>query len=328
MQGGRVVGKGHHERAGGAHAEVAALNEAGATGAGATLYVTLEPCCFYGRTPPCVDLICASGISRVVCAMRDPDRRASGQGIELLRRAGVEVRVGVLEPEAKQLNAFYVKHRTTGLPFVILKLAQSLDGRIATTSGRGAWITGEASRRRAHLLRSRVDAVLVGAGTVAADDPRLTVRMAEGSDPTRILVDSALRTPPGARIFGPGRTIVARIDGAGDERLKGLQGLGAEVWDLPSADGRVDLQALMAELGRRDFLSVMIEGGSKVAASALKAGIVDQVHIFIAPLVIGSGIPSIGDLQVERVDEAVRLANSKVERIGEDLLYIADVVRP
>ena len=323
-----VIGQGFHERAGGPHAEVGALDEAGDRAAGATLYVTLEPCSHHGRTPPCADLILARGVCRVVCAMADPDPRVSGRGIERLRRAGVEVTVGVLEAEARRLNAFYVKHRTTGLPFVILKLAQSLDGRIATASGDSRWITGEAARGRAHLLRSRVDAVLVGVGTVLADDPLLTVRGVAGRDPARIVVDSALRTPASARVLGPGRAIVATTEGADEGRARKLRERGAEVWRLPSAEGRVDLRALMAELGRQGFLSVMVEGGAAVAASALKAGLVDQAQVFIAPRVIGAGLGAIGDLRVEKVAEGLRLTDVEIERVGDDLLYMARVVSP
>lgn len=323
---GVVVGRGFHAQAGGPHAEVGAFDEAGDRAAGATLYVTLEPCSHHGRTPPCADLILSRGISRVVCAMVDPDPRVSGRGIERLRKAGVEVTVGVLEAEARRLNAFYVKHRTTGLPFVILKLAQSLDGRIATASGDSRWITGEAARDRAHLLRSRVDAVLVGVGTVIADDPRLTVRRVAGRDPARVVVDSALRIPGMARAFGPGRTIVATTEGADEGRARKLRERGAEVWRLPSTAGRVDLRALMAELGRQGFLSVMIEGGAAVAASALKAGVVDQAQVFIAPRVIGAGLGAVGDLGIERVAEGIRLTDVEVEHVGDDLLYIASVV--
>ncbi len=322
---GTVVGRGFHAQIGGPHAEVGALDEAGDRAAGATLYVTLEPCSHHGRTPPCADLVLSRGISRVVCAMVDPDPLVSGRGIERLQKAGVEVMVGVLEAEARRLNAFYVKHRTTGLPFVILKLAQSLDGRIATAPGDSRWITGEAARSRAHLLRSRVDAVLVGVGTVIADDPMLTVRRVAGRDPARVIVDSALRIPASARVFGPGRTIVATTEGADEGRGRRLQEGGAEVWRLPSAEGRVDLRALMAELGRQGFLSVMIEGGAAVAASALKAGVVDQAQVFIAPRVIGAGLGAVGDLGIERVADSVRLTEVEVERVGEDLLYIASV---
>lgn len=323
---GAVVGRGFTQPVGGPHAEVEALDEAGGRAAGATLYVTLEPCSHHGRTPPCADLILSRGVPRVVCAMVDPDPRVSGRGIERLRRAGVEVAVGVLEVEARRRNAFYIKHRTTGLPFVILKLAQSLDGRIATASGDSRWITGEAARGRAHLLRSRVDGVLVGVGTVLADDPRLTVRRVAGRDPARIVVDSALRVPEMARVFGPGRTIVATTEVADEGRSRRLRERGAEVWRLPSAEGRVDLRALMAELGRQGFLSVVVEGGAAVAASALKAGLVDQAQVFIAPRVIGAGLGAVGDLGIEKVAEGVRLTDVEIERVGDDLLYTANVV--
>jgi diaminohydroxyphosphoribosylaminopyrimidine deaminase/5-amino-6-(5-phosphoribosylamino)uracil reductase len=325
VRGDEVVGRGFHERAGADHAEVGAIREAGERAAGAALYVTLEPCSHQGRTPPCVDRILSCGVSRVVCAIVDPDPRVSGRGVARLREAGLRVEVGLLEREARRLNAYYIKHRTTGLPFVILKWAQSLDGRIASVSGDSRWITGEAARGRAHGLRGRVDAVLVGAGTVLADDPRLTVRMVEGRDPARIVLDSALRVPVTARVFGPGRAIVAATERADEGQAGRLRERGVEVWRLPEVGGRVDLRELMAELGRRDFLSVMIEGGAEVAASALRSGIVDQVWAFVAPKLIGTGRGAIGELGVERVAEAFGLEEVEIERVGEDLLYTARV---
>jgi diaminohydroxyphosphoribosylaminopyrimidine deaminase / 5-amino-6-(5-phosphoribosylamino)uracil reductase len=325
VRGEEVVGRGFHERAGGDHAEVAAIREAGMRAAGATIYVTLEPCSHHGRTPPCVDRILSCGAARVVCAMTDPDPRVSGRGVAKLREAGLRVEVGLLEPEARRLNAFYIKHRTAGLPFVILKWAQSLDGRIASASGDSRWITGEAARGRAHGLRARVDAVMVGAGTVLADDPRLTVRMAEGRDPARIVLDSALRVPVESRVFGPGRAIVAATGRADEERARRLGERGVEVWRLPEREGRVDLRALMAELGRRDFLSVMIEGGAEVAASALREGVVDQVWAFVAPALIGAGKGAIGELGVAKIADAFGLEEMEVERVGEDWLCVARV---
>ena len=327
VQGNVIVGRGTHERPGGPHAEVGAVEEAGNRAEGSTLYVNLEPCSSKGRTDPCVDLILSRRIATVVCAMVDPDPRVSGRGIERLREEGVQVTVGLMEAEAQRLNAFYVKHRTTGVPFVILKLAQTLDGRIATSAGDSRWITGEASRRQSHLFRSQVDGVIVGAGTVRADDPLLTVRHVPGTDPARIVVDSKLKTPPTARVFGRGRVIVATTEDADENRSRELEEGGAEIWRLPSADDRVDLRELMHHLGRRDFLSVMIEGGGTIATSALKAGIVDQVKIFIASKLIGGGVDSVGDLGIEKIADGIRLADVEIERIGEDILYTAMVDR-
>lgn len=325
VSGGKVVGQGVTQPVGGDHAEVGAIRQAGDRARGSTLYVTLEPCAHHGRTPPCVDLLLSTGVACVFCATTDPDGRVSGRGIERLRAAGIPVAVGLMEAEARRLNTYYIHHRITGFPFVVLKLAQSLDGRIAATSGDSKWITGGPARRRAHLLRAGVDAVLVGSGTVLADDPLLTVRMVDGRDPVRIVVDSALQTPENARILEPGRVIVATLEGADERAERRVRDRGAEVWRLPARDGRVDLRALLGELGRRDFLSVMIEGGGEVAASALRENLVDQVQIFIAPRLIGRGVPSVGDLGVSRVSEAVRLMNVEVEWVGDDLLYIANV---
>lgn len=323
--GGEVVGRGVTQPAGGHHAEVGAIRQAGDRALGATLYVTLEPCAHQGRTPPCVDLVLSSGVARVVCATADPDLRVSGRGIERLRAAGIPVAVGLLEAEAHRQNRYYIHHRITGLPYVVLKLAQSLDGRIAAASGDSKWVTGSPARRRVHLLRSRVDAVLVGVGTVVADDPALTVRTVDGRDPARVVVDSGLRIPEKARVLNPGRAIVACLESADEREERRVRARGADVWRLPARNGRVDLRSLLHELGRRDFLSVMIEGGGEVAASALREGLVDQVQVFLAPRLIGLGVPSVGDLAVALVSESVRLSDVEIERIGDDVLYLANV---
>ncbi|MCD6336540.1 MAG: bifunctional diaminohydroxyphosphoribosylaminopyrimidine deaminase/5-amino-6-(5-phosphoribosylamino)uracil reductase RibD [Candidatus Latescibacteria bacterium] len=319
---GRVVGEGYHRRAGESHAEVVALDRAGDLAQGATLYVSLEPCCHYGRTPPCVDRIIERGVSEVVCALIDPDPRVSGRGIEKLREAGIEARLGVLEEAARKTNEVYLKYITTGMPFVTLKLAQSLDGRIATSSGDSKWITGERARRFVHRLRSQVDAVMVGVETVIQDDPQLNVRWVKGKHPLKIVLDSRLRIPMAAQVFGGERTILATTERSSEEKRRLIE-KGAQVWILPEQDGHVDLTEVMRKAGREGITSILIEGGSKVATSAIKAGVVDKLLIFIAPKLIGAGTDAVGDLGIARIEEAIELEDVKLRKIGEDVLYRA-----
>jgi len=321
-----VVGEGHHERAGAPHAERVALGNAGQAARGADLYVTLEPCCHYGRTPPCTDAIIKAGIRRVIFASSDPDPRADGKGAQQLRAAGVEVVEGVLRGEADRLNEAYLKHKRTGRPFVTLKLAMSLDGKIATRAGDSRWVTGEAARRRVHEMRNTSDAVMVGVGTVLADDPRLTTRGIQGGrDAVRIVCDSRARTPPGAQIISQqseAPCLVAVTEGADQERLERLSAAGAEVLVLPGTKGRVNLDALSLALGDRDIMSVLLEGGGALAWSALDAGILDKVALFYAPMIIGGeeAIASVGGEGVERISDAFRLQDVTFDRLGGDLL--------
>lgn len=319
---GGVVGSGFHERAGGPHAEVVALDAAGDATKGATLYVTLEPCSHYGRTPPCADLIVDRSVARVVYAMADPNPVVAGRGAEKLRGAGIETTSDVLREEACRLNEAYIKHITTGTPFVTLKLAQTLDGKIATCTGDSKWITGIESRRRVHRLRAEVDAVLVGINTALTDDPMLTVRLVEGRDPLRMVLDSSLRLPPTARMLSAGRTVVVALEDSDPARARALQDRGAEIWAVSGPNGRPDLVALMREAGRREITSVLIEGGAEVAGSALRAGIVDRLMVFLAPKIIGAGRSAVADLGVSQISEALRVRDVEIERVGEDLLYI------
>ena len=318
---GVVAGRGYYREYGGRHAEPQALEEAGDRARGAELYVTLEPCCHQGSTPPCTDAIIASGIARVLVAMSDPDRRVSGKGIGRLRTAGIAVETGLLEAEARELNAAYVHHRETGRPFVLLKLAQTLDGRIATQNGHSQWITGEAARERVHLMRSRADAVLVGIGTVLADDPRLTVRHVDGRQPRRIVLDSQARTPLEARILnGEAPATVCVTDAAPAERIDGLKRAGAEVLVLPGGDGSIPLEPLKSQLGKAGIVTLMVEGGSRVATSFLREGAVDRIACFVAPRILGAGIPSVADLELDDLSRAIDLRDTKVEQLGGDFL--------
>jgi diaminohydroxyphosphoribosylaminopyrimidine deaminase/5-amino-6-(5-phosphoribosylamino)uracil reductase len=332
---GRLAGEGHHARAGEPHAEVLALTQAGPRAKGGTLYVTLEPCAHHGRTPPCVDAILAAGVRRVVIAMEDPDSRISGRGIARLREAGVELEVGVEEAAARKLNRFYVKHRTTGLPFVTAKFAISLDGRIATAAGESRWITGEAARAEAHQLRRRHDAILVGAGTVVEDDPKLTNRLPGGGrQPLRVVVDSTLRIPATATVLtgqAEAPTLVATTARAAAAAVAAFESGGVEVLRLPASgpQKRVDLAALLEELGRRDVLSLLVEGGAEVHGAFFDAGLVDAVVVLLAPIVIGGekARAAVGGAGVERLADAFRLDDLEVTRIGEDLMLSGDVHR-
>ena len=320
---GRIVGEGYHRRAGAPHAEVVALDRAGDLAEGAVLYVTLEPCCHYGRTPPCVDRIIERGVAEVVCSLIDPDPRVSGRGIGKLREAGIEVRLGVLEEAARKTNKVYLKYITTGMPFVILKLAQSLDGRIATRSGDSKWITGEQARRFVHRLRSQADAVMVGVDTVIRDDPQLNVRWVKGKHPLKIVLDSRVRIPMAAQVFGGERTILATTERSSEEKRRLVEGKGAQVWVLPERGGHVSITEVMRKAGREGITSILIEGGSKVATSALTAGVVDKLLIFIAPKLIGAGTEAVGDLGIARIEDAIELEDVKLRRVGEDVLCSA-----
>lgn len=332
---GRVVGRGFHVRAGEAHAEVVALREAGARARGATAYVTLEPCDHAGRTPPCTDALLSAGVGRVVVAMLDPDARVDGRGVARLRAAGVTVDVGVLEQEARRLNAFYIKHRRTGLPFVGLKWAMSLDGKIGAARGSATAITGEAARRYAHELRNAYDAVLVGVGTVLADDPQLTCRLPADAapaprNPLRIVVDSRLRTPDAARVVAGAAaapTLIATTAAAPPARVEAMRRAGVEVLVADGPGGRVDLRAVLEALGRRGLLSVLIEGGGTVNAAALEAGLVDRVIALVAPRLIGGAhAPTpLEGTGPAAVAGAYRLRELRVARLGDDVVLEGDL---
>jgi len=288
---GKILGRGHHERAGEDHAEIAALREAGASARGATLYVTLEPCNHEGRTPPCTDAVIAAGIARVVIGCRDPNPHVAGGGVEKLVGAGVRVDVGCREAEARKLIAPWSKFVTTGLPYVTLKLGLSLDGRIASRTGSSKWVTGPEARARVHLLRAHHDAVVIGIGTALADDPRLTVRDAPGQSPLRIIFDTKLRLPLSGRLVQSARevptwvicTTDAPSSAEGQLTERGVEVLRAP----PSAEGRIDPIAALRMMASRGIVAAMIEGGAELAGSVLAGAVVDELHAFIAPILLG-----------------------------------------
>jgi diaminohydroxyphosphoribosylaminopyrimidine deaminase/5-amino-6-(5-phosphoribosylamino)uracil reductase len=330
---GAVVGEGFHRVAGGPHAEAVALAAAGDGARGATCYVTLEPCAHHGRTPPCADALIRAGVARVVAACRDPDPRTDGKGLARLEAAGIAVTVGVAEAEARALNRAFITRVTTGRPHVTLKSAMTLDGKIAAWDGASRWITGEAARLEAHRLRFRSDAILVGAGTVKKDDPELTVRLpgAPAKEPLRVVADTRLRIATDARILSagtPARTLVAGGAPVPARRAAALRARGVEVLELPQADRRVDLRALLAELARRSVVAVLVEGGGELGAAMVEAGLVDRVAFFVAPRLLG-GRTAPGPLGgVGRaLKEAVSLTALEYRAVGDDLLIEADVAR-
>jgi len=331
---GRIVGEGFHRRAGEAHAEVVALKNAGSAARGADLYLTLEPCAHRGRTPPCAPVVAASGVRRVIVAASDPNPLVSGRGLSALRRAGLDVRLAPAPWRARAAtqNEKFRKWIVSGRPFVLAKWGATLDGKIAAATGESRWITGPAARRKAMRFREEYDAVLVGAGTVAADDPRLTRRLARRSPRThwRIVLDGRLRVPVKARVFaGSGRKLVVTAVRLPHPRARRLEARGVEVWSLPGRSrGTVDLRRLLAELGRRDVASVMVEGGAETLASFFQAGLVDRVAVFTAPRVLG-GRDAKGAVGGDgfSLSRAVSLEGLVCERVGGDFLWTARVRR-
>jgi diaminohydroxyphosphoribosylaminopyrimidine deaminase/5-amino-6-(5-phosphoribosylamino)uracil reductase len=318
---GRILAEAVHEGPGTPHAEVLALE--GRDGSGATLYVNLEPCVHHGRTPPCTPLLISSRVARVVVAHEDPDERVAGKGIEQLRAAGIDVKVGVLEDEARALNVAYVHQRRTGRSFVTVKLALSIDGRLAAPDGTSEWITGDKARREVHTRRRGVDAVMVGAGTVLADDPQLTVRVVPTTrQPARIVVDARGRMEPTAAVFGDGEVVVATTDASAHERQVAWKEAGADVLVLSGADGEVDLKELLTRTGDRGWLEIYCEGGAKLATSLLRSDLVNRLEIHHGPLLLGEGGPSLGDLGVGTMAEAQRWRTLDSYRLGDDVIAI------
>lgn len=324
---GKVVGKGFHQAAGGPHAEVFALEEAGDEAKGATLYVTLEPCNHTGRTPPCTQAILKSHIARLVAGMKDPNPRVTGGGFAFLKRQGVDVAVGVCEEECRRLNEVFIKYVSTSLPFVMLKCAATLDGRIATRTGDSKWITNPSSRHFVHELRHATDAVMVGIGTVVKDNPRLTTRLEgrRGSDPIRIVLDTRLSMPVDAGLLhlsSDSDTFIVTSSSVSPKKRKLFQRPGVQVLGMDCDGDQIDLRALVRELGSRQITSLLIEGGSRVNGSALRAGIVDKVHMFYAPKIYGGddGVPVCAGPGVERMAQSMRLKDVSVHRFEDDVM--------
>ncbi len=328
---GKVIGEGYHEHYGGPHAEVNAIRSVQdqALLRQSTLYVNLEPCSHQGKTPPCSDLIIEKKIPGVVVACTDPHGKVAGKGIQKLRDAGVEVIEGVLEESALKLNEAFVKSHVENMPFVALKLAQTLDGKIATAKGLSQWITGSESRTHVHELRSRYDAVLTGSGTVVADDPELTVRHLEGRNPLRVVLDRTLRIAPDAKVFNDeaGTLLITSVTMMGNEKIRQLLNKGIEVAFVEECPEGLDLQEVMRLLHNKEILSVLVESGSQLSASLLHTGVVDKAYFYIAPKVFGSdGLDSIGLLGISVPDEAFSFHFEPPSVFGDDLLLEAYVV--
>lgn len=322
---GQVVGRGYTAPPGGPHAEVRAIADAGPRARGADLFTTLEPCDHWGRTPPCTEAILAAGVARVFAGSSDPNPLVDGRGVARLRGLGMPVWTGVLAGETDALNRPFFKAMRSGLPWVTLKVAVSLDGKLATASGDSRWVSGEAARAEVHRLRNEVDAVLVGAGTVRADDPALTTRLPEGGgrDALRVVLDSALRLPPDRRLFNlesQARTLLVHVQGQGGERSEALAATGAELLGVPGRPGEVDLEATLRAVLRRDVLHVLVEGGPRVFSALVRAGLADALVLHLAPkLVGGDGLSWLGPLGLDRMAGARAVRLESVRRLGEDL---------
>ena len=333
---GEVLAAGWHRGPGTAHGEAAALARLGGTARGATLYVNLEPCTHQGRTGPCAPLVIASGVRRVVIGAKDPIR-GHGGGAKAIAKAGIEVTTGVLEDECRELNRGFFTWARQGRPFTVLKAASSLDGRVATHTGHSQWITGEAARADGHALRNRLDAILVGVGTVLADDPRLTARgIRGGRDPVRIVLDSSLRTPPGAKLMpgphSPARVVIATTPAAPAARQRRLELAGAEVWRLADHGGQVDVAALGQRLAAEGVTTLLVEGGPSVHASFLERRLADEVRLYLAPVVLGghgrtAGPAWVAGQGVAHLNDAQRFQVGSVLRLGDDLCLVARVGR-
>ncbi len=321
---GRVIARGYHARAGGPHAEVVALRKAGEHARGADLYVTLEPCDHHGRTPPCTGAILAAGVARVFVGSVDVNPIVSGRGIRRLKRGGVQVVRGVLEADCLALNRPFFTFITERRPYVTLKAAATLDGRIATRTGDSRWVSGPESRERVHALREQVDAILAGAGTVRLDDPQLTARpkgRLSRRQPLRVVLSGSLDVSPKARVFDePSGGVLVLTSADQEKRARALRARGAEVVVLPSERGRLDVRAVLDELYRRDVMHLLVEGGAQVYRSFLEGGLVDRLMLFLAPKILGEGIDWAPLPAKAKMDHAIPLEDLSVERVGEDVL--------
>jgi diaminohydroxyphosphoribosylaminopyrimidine deaminase/5-amino-6-(5-phosphoribosylamino)uracil reductase len=321
---GRLVGEGYHAKAGEAHAEIVALQQAKEEARGSTLYLNLEPCTHYGKTPPCTPQVIESGVIRVVIGMEDPNPLVKGKGIEMLRKAGLHLEVGILEKECQRLNEAFCKYILKKEPFVILKVAATLDGKLATRNGDSKWISGEASRRFVQKLRDQVDGVLVGIGTVLKDNPQLTARIRGGRDPYRIVLDSRLKIPEEAKVIGisPSKAIIATTELAPKDKIEKLEKRGVRILILDSQEGKINLKSCLSKLGEIGMMSLLVEGGSQVNGSFLDEGLIDKLLLFLSPKLIGDhqALGIFAGRGACSLDEAVSLKGMKTKRIGEDIL--------
>jgi len=328
----RIIGEGYHRKFGQAHAEINALDSVTESAQGSTIYVTLEPCSHYGKTPPCVERLITSRPERVVIGTTDPNPLVAGKGIEALQRHGIQVSVGILEAACREMNESFFKFIQHRVPFVTLKYAQTLDGRIATATGHSRWISSLPSRRFAHRLRHAHDAIMVGIGTILSDDPELTVRLVRGRNPLRIILDSHLRIPMKARVLqdqDSAGTLMVTTYSADQEKLSRLKDLGIDTLILPAdPSGRIDLHALLQKLGTRNIASVLAEGGSDVLTALLAQDLADRLVAIVAPKIAGRGIEAVGQLHITNMENAIGLIFRKIFRNGDDLILDSRLQRP
>lgn len=324
-----IIGEGFHERFGGPHAEINAFSSLKESAAGAEMYVTLEPCSHFGKTPPCANAIVKNKIKKVYIGMLDPNPKVAGRGAEILKNAGIEVETGILEEECRSINAPFLKHITTGLPYVVLKWAMSLDGKIACHTGESKWISCEESRAEVQALRNRYMGIMAGINTVLADDPRLTCRIEGGRDPYRIICDSSLKIPEDARVLNnDGKCIIATVSENG-EKIKALESRGAKIIKTPSKNGRVDLNYLMKELGASGINGILCEGGGTLDFALLESGIADRVIAYTAPILIGgqNAKTPVEGSGFAHIPDCVSLKNIKTRLCGSDIVTEAEVAK-
>ena len=327
----KIIGEGYHKEFGGKHAEINAINNASESIEGATVYVTLEPCSHYGKTPPCVDRIIETRPARVVVGSTDPNPLVSGRGIKKLEDHGIQVTVGVCEMECRSLNEKFFTFMTTGMPFITLKYAQTLDGRIATRTGHSKWISSEQSRRFVHKLRATHDGILVGIGTVLKDDPELTVRHTRGRNPIRIIVDSFLDVPADTKILQNqdlAKTIIATTDKGNKEKRSSLRKMGIEIIVINEIDtGFIDLKELFQELANRSISSVLVEGGGGIITSLIREKLPDRLYVITAPKIAGCGIEAVGDLGIDRMDDSIQVTFERIFRKGDDVVFDVRIIK-
>lgn len=330
---GKIIGSGYHKKAGLPHAEIEALNDARKKGhniSGSTLYMNLEPCCHYGRTPPCTNAIIENKVAKVFVGVSDPNPKVSGKGIKILRRANIEVNLGLLKKESEELNKVFFKYIKENMPYVVLKLASTLDGKIATKSGDSKWIGSEKQREIAHQLRNKMDSVLVGVNTILKDDPSLNVRIKKRfiSQPMPVILDSRLRTPLSSNIFKVHEScIIVASEESGNKKRKLLEQRGAKViYSDPDKSGNLSLKRILRELSKMDITSVLIEGGSKVASSALNEGVVDKIVLFYSPKIVGGdGLSMVSSLGIKKMNKALNIKDINMKKFGNELMIEADL---
>ncbi len=332
VKNGEIIARGYHRRFGEVHAEVDCINSAREDLAGSTLYVNLEPCSHHGKQPPCVQKIVDAGIEKVVFGSRDPNPAVNGRGVQFLQEKGLLVKAGVLIEACNELNQAFFKHVTTGVPFVTLKIAQTLDGKIAAADGGSKWITGDAAQVKTHRMRSKHDAILAGIGTVLSDDPQLNVRHIRGPSPARVIVDSKLRIPLQAKILNDDlvhKTIIATAKSCDTRRAVEIKNKGADVWQISrSKHGGLNLKELCQKLGDAGIVSILIEGGSGIFSSFLRERLVDRLELFLAGKVLGSGLTAMRELGINSLNESIMFKNMSCRKVGTDILISADVEKP